>query len=632
MVVMNSYGYEYKMSYQISYNENKSKQVEQAVKVLSNWIGDPGSNSTKGINFLTLDNNSKKIQDIALDPTDTPKKIDDFLILTETKEDKKETEEILIISVGDRGLANGIYYLNMKLRASQIRDPFSLNWHDFQTPRYETRGIVLNFPFRLEKLSTDTWSFSEWKEYLNRIRSFNYTHVEYLIGMYMVYHPEFAELKKNAWRYDLTDQIFQYAADIGLEIVLLVVYNQIHPDLWIKYPEIRATIWGYQGISYCSQRGREIGEKILTYTLDRFKYVPCNSLFAFEGGGCNCEACRANVVDLIVEYLELMRKTAEPEHLYFVTWFANFKENFETPEIKGLRKRLFSKLPKDIGIADVNRKTLHMAADQGYEILDFIFFIDAEAGVENQSVFPRPFLKLLKERISDSNDYFGSKLKGAFGYRTIPKARFMNDYALARYLWNPEIEIDELINEIAGLLSANNNEKEQISQAILLLEDFWTNLEKTKLKECKNILKAVIKQKEEVPEPLQSIHDATIILNLLYKYYSHDSKRRRKGILEQIFNHMKDMDTFHCYVTYSFWHAVAHEVIKQRVGWWTDPKTGLFNPTAVPWNALSKAKYHLIDDKKDVLQWMTFSEMVDAGKQYVSEKLTNFFRKFRKKS
>ncbi len=619
------------MEYKITYNDNHTNQIERAVELLTSWIGKPDSNSTKGIIFLTQETNSKDIQNLDLDPADIPKKIDDFLIFTDDKEGQIEIEKIFLISVGDRGLANGIYYLNMKLRASQTHDPFSHTWHDFQTPQLETRGIVLNFPFRLEGLSTDTWNFSEWKEYLNRIRSFNYTHVEYLIGMYMVYHPEIEELKKNAWRYDLTEQIFQYAADIGLEIVLLVVFNQIHPDLWIKYPEIRSTIWGYQGISYCSQTGRELGEKILTYTLDRFKNVPNNSLFAFEGGGCSCEACRKNVVDLIVEYFELMRKTAEPEHLYFVTWFANFKENFETPAIKGLRKKLFSKLPKDIGIADVNRKTLQMAAEQGYEIFDFIFFIDAEAGMENQSVFPRPHLRLLKERISDSIDYFGSQLKGAFGYRTIPKARFMNDYALARYLWNPKIEIDELIHEIAGLLSANSNEQEQISRAILLLEDFWTNLEKVDLKECKKILKAVVKQKETVPEPLQSIHDAIIILNLLFKYYSTDSKRRRQGLLQQIFDLMKDMETFHSYVTHSFWYAVAEEVIKQRVGWWTDPKTGLFNPTAVPWNALSQAKYHLIDDKKDVLAWMSFSEFVSSAKMVFSEKFRHFFKKFRRK-
>ncbi|NVM55327.1 MAG: hypothetical protein HWN66_16590 [Candidatus Helarchaeota archaeon] len=620
------------MIYKISFNGNRNKQIEQAIKVLTSWIGKPDSNSNRSFTFLTMQNNSEEIENLSLEQVDNLKKRDDFLISFDKNEVQNEEGEIFLLAVGDRGLANGIYYLYMKLRDYQTRDPFSINWNDFQTPHFETRGLVLNFPFSLDGLSTDTWSLSQWKEYLNRIRSFNYTSVEFLIGTWMLFHPDIDELKKNSWRYDLFEAVFQYAAEIGLEIVLLVVFNQIHPDLWIKYPEIRATIWGYQGISYCSQKGKEIGEKILKYTLNRFKHVPSNSLFAFEGGGCNCESCRKNIVDLIVKYLELIKENAEPERLFFITWFANFKENFETPAIKGLRDKLFSKIPKDVKIADVNRKTLQMAADQGYEIFDFIFFIDPEAGMENQAIFPRPHLNLLKERILDSIQEFGLRLKGVIGYRIIPKARFINDYALGRYLWNPEIEVEDIVSEIAGLLSSSIKEKEQITNAILLLEDFWRHLDKNKLKECKRILKTVTKQQKNVPEPLKSIQETIIILNLLFKYYSLDSERRKQGIIQKIFHLMKEMDTFHCYTTYKGWDSVSIEIIKQRVQWWTDPKSGLFNPKSLPWNSLSKAKYHLIDNKKDVLPWMTFSEIVSSAKLVISQKLKNFFKKLRKKN
>jgi hypothetical protein len=279
----------------------------------------------------------------------------------------------------------------------------------------------------------------------------------------------------------------------------------------------------------------------------------------------------------------------------------------------------------------VNRKTLQMAVAQGYDIYDFIFFIDPEAGMENQAIFPRPHLHLLKERITDSIQVFGSQLQGMFGYRIIPKARFINDYALSRYLWNPEIEIDTVVSEVAGILATSINEKEQLISAILLLEEFWTTLEKGKLKECQKILKTVTKQQKNVPEPLQSIRDTIIILNLLFKYYSHTSKRRKEGIIQKIFALMKEMDTFHCYTTYNWWDALAIEIVKQRVQWWTDPKSGLFNPKSLPWNSLAKAKYHLIDNKKDVLPWMQFSEIVSSAKMVLSQKLKNFTKKLRKK-
>lgn len=103
-------------------------------------------------------------------------------------------------------------------------------------------------------------------------------------------------------------------------------------------------------------------------------------------------------------------------------------------------------------------------------------------------------------------------------------------------------------------------------------------------------------------------------------------------MIQTIFHRMRDMDTFHCYTTYKWWDTVSIEVIKQRVQWWTDPKTGLFDPQSLPWNSLSQAKYHLIDSKKDVLPWMKFSEVVSAAKMVFSQKLKNFAKKFRKKS
>ncbi|HUY01270.1 MAG TPA: hypothetical protein VMV49_17040 [Candidatus Deferrimicrobium sp.] len=619
------------MNYKISLNKNENKQIEQSIKVLTSWMGEPDANSTRSLTFLTLQNNSAEIQKLNLEKVNKLKKIDDFLIISEKHDIQNKTSQIFLLARGDRGLANSIYYLYMKLKDQQIQDPFSRNWDEFETPYFETRGLTLNFPFRLEGLSTDTWSVPQWKEYLNRIRSFNYTSITFLIGSWMLYHPDFEELKKNAWRYDVAEEVFKYAAEIGLEIILLYVYNQIQTDLWINYPEIRAHIWGYQGISYCNQKGKEIGEKILTYTLNRFKSVPSVALFAFEGGGCNCEYCRGNVVELIHAYLDLMKEAAEPERLYFCTWFANFKENFETPAIKGLRDRLFATIPKEIKIIDVNRKTLQMAAAQGYEIFDFIFFIDPEAGMENQAIFPKPHLHLLKERITDSIQIFGPQLKGMFGYRIIPKARFINDYVLSRYFWNPEIEIDAVVSEVAGLLSSSMNEKDQITHAIQLLEEFWTTLDKNKLKECQKVLKTVTTQQKNVPEPLQSIRDTVIILNLLFKYYNHTSKKRKEGIIQKIFSLMKEMDIFHCYTTYNWWDALAIEIIKQRVQWWTDPKSGLFNPKSLPWNSLAKAKYHLIDNKKDVLPWMQFSEIVSSAKMVLSQKLKNFTKKLRKK-
>ncbi|MDD1779390.1 MAG: hypothetical protein LUQ65_14605, partial [Candidatus Helarchaeota archaeon] len=65
--------------------------------------------------------------------------------------------------------------------------------------------------------------------------------------------------------------------------------------------------------------------------------------------------------------------------------------------------------------------------------------------------------------------------------------------------------------------------------------------------------------------------------------------------------------------------------------WWTDPENGLFDPQSFNWKPIFKAKYHLINDKKDLLPWMTFSEIYSQGKQFVSQKFKQIFKKRQKK-
>ncbi|MFX1274467.1 MAG: hypothetical protein ACFFBP_00990 [Promethearchaeota archaeon] len=607
------------MKYQINYNNNNSQQIQQALKVLASWIGEPDLDSTNSFNYFTLENNQEEIKKLNLEETNKLKKIDDFLILSL---DDNNKNEITFISMGDRGLANSIYYLYMKLKERQIHDPFSINWNVFETPYFETRGICLfNLPFGLEGLCTDTWTLSAWKVYLNRLRSFNYTSVIFGLHGGMLYHPDYEELIKNSWRYEIYEEVFKYAEEIGLEIIIMHVLNVLPVELWIKHPEIRGTIEIEQGITYCTQKGKEFGENLIKYTLERFKNVPGAALFAFEGGGCNCDYDRNNMVDIVDNFLKFIRKHANPKKLYFCTWFAYVKENFYSPSIKGLRKNLFAQISKDIKIFDVSRKTLKMAKNQDFEILDFLFFMDPEDGCENSLIFPRPLIKMTKDRIFDSIQDLSPNLKGIFGYRVIPKTRFINDYIFGRYLWDPEIELKNLISETAGLLSCSNEEKEGIMYVIQQIEDFWKTLDGDKIKESNKILKSIIQDQKEPLEPLKSIQEALAILDLLLQYYSTDSERKKGTIFQKIYKNMRIMDTFQCYTSYKVWDIVSREVIKQRIKWWTDHSRGLFDPQAFPWNCIWAGKYHLFENKKDVLPWFEMKDLVKIGVQRITSKL-----------
>ena len=147
------------MSINIIFNNNDTKQVEQAVKLLVDWLGEPIPNSEYSLRFLTLEQNSSEINEIILEREEKIENRDEFLIIS-------QENEILFLSVGEQGLANGIYYFTMKLKEKQIKNPFSIEWNIYETPYFETRGIGLfNLPFGLETLSTETWRFDRWKKY-----------------------------------------------------------------------------------------------------------------------------------------------------------------------------------------------------------------------------------------------------------------------------------------------------------------------------------------------------------------------------------------------------------------------------------------------------------------------------------
>ena len=118
----------------------------------------------------------------------------------------------------------------------------------------------------------------------------------------------------------------------------------------------------------------------------------------------------------------------------------------------------------------------------------------------------------------------------------------------------------------------------------------------------------VITQQKEVLEPLKSIQEATEILYLLFRYYSLDSERVKDRIVQKIYRSMREMDTFQCYASYNVWDYRSFEMIKQRIGWWTDQGIGLFNPQTFPWNSHLKGKYNLVDTKEDAFLWMKGKE------------------------
>ena len=135
------------------------------------------------------------------------------------------------------------------------------------------------------------------------------------------------------------------------------------------------------------------------------------------------------------------------------------------PKMLTYQQQVIDKLPRDIWVLDTapsdfnklpgfedQEAPLALFARNGHQVMQFLFHLDPEAGLERElTIFPRPLVNASKRELLFSK---GIGVNGVTGYRMTPRARFLSDYAYARLAWNPELQEDDIIGEMAGFLSA----------------------------------------------------------------------------------------------------------------------------------------------------------------------------------
>jgi len=545
--------------------------MRKACELLSEWTKLPIEEEGEADDVIQIiwPNKGKKIKKKLVDLDE-----EGYLIKTE----KKDGSSNLAIRANTvEGATNGIYGLWRRLKISQSHNPFIQEWDIKDIPAFKTRGIwAMLMPWGFEELSFDAWTLEEWKKYLERIRSLGANSV--IIFLISLYHPDFPELEKNAWRYRVIREAIIYGKRLGLKMYLIWSCGSLPPSLWWKYPSLRAREWAaYHGIGFCWQHREEHNIlKIHRYIVDYFEKADGFCFFAFEGGVCLCKECAHNLDQAIVEAMENLRnwvKEAEAgEKLMFCGWFAGLWEGL-TPN---LREKLSTRLPKDITIVDVNRSILYRAQEKGHKVIDFVFLTDPEAGRENRAIFPRPRLKATAKRILGAKMDGGlKKLEGLFIYRLTPPTRFLSDYAALRLAWNPELRVAEIVDEVSGFLTSDKENKKSLSKAILSLEKWWQKLDEEALGESVDFLTKV-KEKEK-SEILENIWGPLSLLPFIYELSKEGiSEKRKEELQKEIYQRMRKIRILRCYTTDQIWVSRAQAILKTRLDWWTSKEEALF--------------------------------------------------------
>jgi hypothetical protein len=193
--------------------------------------------------------------------------------------------------------------------------------------------------------------------------------------------------------------------------------------------------------------------------------------------------------------------------------------------------------------------------------------MDEEAGLEsNCNVLPYPHIREIMEEMKYSEKLH---LEGVCGYRLAPPVQFLGDFAFFRLAFNPNLTIDDLAEESAGLLTTNPENKERVKKAIILLEEFWNTLDANTLKEAANLFRAAFQN--GASKSLGYIADGTDILLDVYKLSESDlpleEQNKMKG---EIYRKMKDMFIYQGYTTKHVWESRAISFLFPRIDWWVN--------------------------------------------------------------
>jgi hypothetical protein len=239
--------------------------------------------------------------------------------------------------------------------------------------------------------------------------------------------------------------------------------------------------------------------------------------------------------------------------------------------IKDLRKRVLDALPTGTALFDIDVSTLEMGRERNLKQVYFFFDLDPESGLENEQVFPRVKLRRIESQIRQSVD---QKHDGVMAYRMMPFCQYVADYALFRKCWDPKIELDAVMTELAAEWGIRPSERPKFVKAVRDLDAWWEEKNVAALKEADSLFRELVADADS-SEFLVDLKDLVAVLAMMGDFWSnHKADVTRKDfyppvdLVKQTYNLMLGRRIFEAYTVHRHWEVRSQEMIGQRLRWW----------------------------------------------------------------
>jgi len=489
-----------------------------------------------------------------------------------------DDESIIIRGNDDEGAANGIYTLLRMLMIDRSKSPFARSWNVVETPRFPIRSMYVA-PYRFGGsygfaiLSPDRWSIEEWIEYLDLMRLCNMTTLTLVPGG-RIYHPDYSQTRREAWRYDVWREVMEYCHQIGMKFNWLTCPNIVPQQAFWENPDLRVEhqeAGGYYGCGLIWDKGKDLILEASRYTFEFFRGLDALEMIYSEAGLSFDAATSANpagyFADATHAYRNLLKECGNAADYVFWNWVFDLWARVVIPEsllerypkFRTMLDDLLPLLPKDIGWTDASmlsvaqmfgpeirargnpamREGVLLGKKWGFEpVINCFWYMNPEYAL---NMLPHPYIS----RAIQEAHYSVEELQpdGVQGYRLAPPCRFIGDYTFFRLASDPSLTKEQLVEEMGGLLASDSDGEHKVSQAIEALESFWISHDPAEIRSAEEKFESALNP--GATSSLSRVSHGTTFLHYIVKLAEPGlEERKRKNLRWEFYQRIKAMDTF----------------------------------------------------------------------------------------
>jgi len=498
----------------------------------------------------------------------------------------------------ESGLANGVYTLLRNLMIEHRTDPFSRDWSIEETPHFRIRGFTIapyrfGASFGFATLSPDRWSIDEWKEHIDFLRLCNINRLT--LCPYRMYHPDYPQSHREAWRYQIWKQVMDYCHHVGMEFHWLMSPNLVCEQAFWDNPELRAiqdkAAWYGNGLIW--HKAKEFILNHHRHTLEFFSEIDGLEMLFSDGGGFSFDQWTGAdpagyFADATKSYIKLMREVGNDGSFVFWNWGLDIwakvllpeSETTRYPKYLTIQDDVMPLLPDDVQWIDPSmltwimnyghlirgrgnpplREGVLLGRERGFKpVIDFFWYTNPEYSI---NIFPHPYLKRTIQEAAYARDELQSDGVGA--YRLAPPCRMIGDYAFCRLASNPGLTEEEIIAETAGLLCANAVNRERVSQGIRDLEKFWSTHSMDDLGRAESAFRTAAREEESVQ--LERVSHGTSFLQYVVRLAQPGlSEIEKEAIRHEAYEAAKHMKILQGLVSDIVWTPEAIRFFNARI-------------------------------------------------------------------